>query len=507
MIVARKVIIIGAGIGGIASASLLAKAGFNVHVYEKDSMAGGRAGVLKKDGFTFDTGPSWYLMPDVFEHYFNLMGESAAALMDLKRLNPAYKVFFEKADPITISGSLKKDARTFEKIEAGAGAALSKYVAKSRVIYDLSIDHFLYTNFEKLTDLTHRDILKHLPELPGLLLRPIDSYVRSFVKNRQLTQVLEYPMVFLGTSPFSAPAMYSLMSALDFDEGVYYPKGGMYQIIENMVSVAEKNGVTIHLDSPVSNIIVKDSQAVGIKLKGGDSIYADIVVSNADLHYTETQLLAPQHQTFPESYWTSKESGPSALLLYLGVKGSVPEFEHHNLLFVDDWKKNFNAIYKTKTIPKKASIYVSKTSQTDNVSPKGSETLFVLVPLPTGLKLNTREANELADHYIAQIEAMTGVKLADRLTVKELFKPSDFEKKFNSWQSSMLGQSHLLRQSAFFRTPNKSKKVQDLYYVGGSTVPGIGLPMCLIGAELVYKRIAGDKKGGRVDEIRQMGSA
>jgi len=498
----KKVAIIGAGISGLAVADLLAQAGYDVTVYEKDKIPGGRAGQLEVGGFTFDTGPSWYLMPGVFQHYYDLLGEPVGDWLKLQKLTPAYKVFFEHTPAITVTGSLETDKHTFETIEPGAGEALQHYIEQSNQVYQLSLRHFLYSNFERLSDFWHKDIFASLFKLPKLLLQPIDTYVSGFVRDKRLKQILEYPMVFLGTSPFSAPSMYSLMSALDFKEGVFYPQGGLYTIIESLAEIGKQRGVHYRYASPVQHILTDGKNATGITLASGEEIHADIVISNADLHFTETQLVQPKYQSFPETYWSKKEAGPSALLLYLGVRGTVPELEHHNLLLVDDWQENFEAIYTTKTIPAKASIYICKPSQTDpSVAPAGNENLFVLVPLPAGISLSGGNVAGLTSHYLEQIEQMTGAKLTDRLAVKETFGPDDFQTKFYSWQSSMLGQSHLLRQSAFFRTPNKSKKLHNLYYVGGSTTPGIGLPMCLIGAELVYKRIIGDKKGGPVKSI------
>jgi phytoene desaturase len=507
-VAAKKVIIIGAGIGGLATANLLAEAGYSVTVYEKDGAPGGRAGTMSIEGFTFDTGPSWYLMPDVFEHYYELLGESVSSWLDLKKLTPAYKVFFEHSDSITVTGQLEKDKQTFEAIEKGAGEALQRYVRQSNNIYQLSLNHFLYSNFERITDFFKFDIIAQSLKLPILLLQPIDRYVSKYVHDKRLKQILEYPMVFLGTSPFTAPSMYSLMSALDFEEGVFYPQGGLYKIIESLVVIGEKRGVHYRYDAPVTSICSKNGRAIGIELADGSEIRADIVISNADLHFTETTLIATDDQSYPQPYWDNKEAGPSALLLYLGVKGELPEFEHHNLLLVDAWEENFKAIYDTKTVPEHASIYISKTSHTDpSVAPAGHENLFVLVPLPAGVSLNDGQIESMTAHYLEQIKAMTGVALKDRIVVQRQFTPSDFSSKYYSWQSSMLGQSHLLQQSAFFRTPNKSKKLPNLYYVGGSTTPGIGLPMCLIGAELVYKRIVGDKNGGRVQRIIKQGSA
>lgn len=497
-----KIIIIGAGIGGLATANLLAKAGHEVHIYEKEASAGGRSGQFKKDGFTFDTGPSWYLMPQVFEHYFNLLGTTTKEQLDLVRLTPAYKVFFEHNNAITVTGNLEDDAATFESIETGAGDSLKKYIEKSDETYQLSLKHFLYSNFTNKADFLHADITKRAHRMLLLATTSIDRYVSRFVNDPRLKQILEYPMVFLGTSPFKAPALYSLMSALDFKEGVFYPRGTMYAVVEALVALGTAHNVHYHFKAPVKRIVVSNGTASGIELQSGAKIEADIVISNADLHFTETQLLATENQSYPEKYWQKQEASPSALLMYLGIKGKVPEFEHHTLLFVEDWKANFEAIYNATTAPKEASLYISKTSQTDaHTAPKGHENIFVLVPLPAGISLTTQQTKELTAHYLKQIKQMTGVDLASRIFSQTYFGPDDFKTKYHSWQSSMLGPSHKLSQSAFFRTSNKSKKVEGLYYVGSGTVPGIGVPMCLISAELIYKRLAGIKNGGRVDAI------
>jgi phytoene desaturase len=498
-----KVIIIGSGIGGLATANLLAKAGYDVHIYEKEAGPGGRAGQFKKDGFTFDTGPSWYLMPGVFEHYFNLLDTSTKQQLDLIQLTPAYKVFFENNEAITISGDLETDAATFESIELGAGESLKKYVTKSDETYQLSLKHFLYSNFTSPRDFLHKDILSRAHIMLLLATTSIDRYIKRFVTNQRLKQILEYPMVFLGTSPFNAPALYSLMSALDFKEGVFYPRGTMYAVVEKLHALGTSLGVTYHFGSDVEHIVISNGTATGIELQDGLKVEADIVISNADLHFTETKLLRPEYQSYPQKYWDKQEASPSAILLYLGIKGKVPEFEHHTLLFVEDWKANFDAIYSSKTAPEKASLYISKTSHSDpSTAPKGDENIFVLVPIPAGISLTAERTSDLTSHYLQQIKTMTGVDLASRIISQTVFGPDDFKTKYNSWQASMLGPSHKLSQSAFFRTPNKSKKVTNLYYVGSGTLPGIGVPMCLISAELIYKRLAGINLGGRVETIR-----
>jgi phytoene desaturase len=306
-------------------------------------------------------------------------------------------------------------------------------------------------------------------------------------------------MVFLGSSPFSAPALYSLMSALDFDEGVYYPKGTMYAVVESLIDIGSSLGVEYKTNVSVEKLHIKDNRVAKITA-GNDSFNDfDIVISNADLHFTETKLLEPKYQTYPQKYWDKKEASPSALLMYLGIEGKVPEFEHHTLLFNEDWEQNFDAIFNKKNLPKPASLYISKTSQTDATAPKNNENIFILVPLPAGIMVGKDELERLADKYLEQIKATTGVDLHSRTITRTLFGPNEFASKYNAWQSTMLGPSHKLSQSAFFRTPNKSKKVRNLFYVGAQTVPGIGVPMCLISAELVVERVSRYLEGqGRV---------
>jgi 1-hydroxy-2-isopentenylcarotenoid 3,4-desaturase len=500
----KKVIIIGGGIGGLALANLLAKKGHDVHVYEKNAQMGGRAGERTTKGFTFDTGPSWYLMPQVFEDYFSLFNIKVNKELAIKRLRPGYKVFFESHDSVTIRGDIAKDSASFEKIEAGAGNALRRYVDEGDYIYQMALKHFLYTDFSRLHQLAKREIIKGSAKLLTLLATPIHSRVKKFVKNPQLQQILEYPMVFLGTSPFKAPAMYSLMSALDFREGVYYPSGGMYSIIRLMVAVGKKHGVTYHTNTEVRKITHTNGQATGIMLKDGKKIGADIVVSNGDLHHTEMKLLSPDAQSYPASFWKTKEAGISALLMYVGVKGSLPQLEHHNLYFVNAWQENFASIYEKKRIPESASMYVSRTTATDpSTAPKGHENLFFLVPLPTDVPLTPAKQAALADHFIgAFATAIHEPDLADRIVLKELFGPSDFKEKYFAWRGTALGMSHLLRQSALWRIPPKSKKLKNLFYVGGNTMPGIGLPMCIISAELAYKKITGNRQPGPLRSMK-----
>lgn len=487
----QRVAIIGSGIGGLGLANLLAKQGATVTVYEKNEQLGGRAGKKQENGFTFDTGPSWYLMPDVFERYFAQFGRSAQNELDLIRLDPGYKVFFDHHEPVTIHGNLQTDSATFESIEPGAGQALRQYVRDGNEIYRLALEHFLYTDFHDLKDMLRPTILKRLTTIGRLLMQPLHQRVKGVVKSQPLQQILEYPMVFLGTSPFEAPAMYSLMSALDFDEGVYYPKRGMYSIIELLIDIGQSLGVVYKTNTGVTRIKTQQGSVTAIELSDGTSVDYDLVISNGDLHHTETKLLEPSAQSYPEHTWQKRLSGISGLLLYLGVKGELPQLEHHNLYFVDRWHENFEAIYKTKTIPEHASLYVSRTTATDpSTAPAGHENLFMLVPLPTGVSVDSAKAGELAANYLQQFaRVINQPDLPDRIVSRSIMTPDDFGDRFYAWENTALGMSHVLGQSALWRIPPQSKKLSNLYYVGASTMPGIGLPMCLISAEVVYNRI------------------
>lgn len=500
-----KAVVIGGGAGGLAVANLLAKQGYQVELFEKNSQLGGRMGLLTKDGFTFDTGPSWYLMPEVFEHYFDLLGYSVADFYTLKKLSPAYKVFYDYAQPITIRGNTKADAAEFEKLEPGAGKRLERYIAKAKQTYSLAIDYFLYNPFRSLRSVTKLPILRKSPWLIGGLTSPLHRFVSKRFRVLQLQQILEYPMVFLGTSPYQAPSLYRLMSYLDFEQGVFFPEGGMHDVTQALVDGGRSLGVQHHVNTDVQQIQVENGQAKGVTVDG-KFVAADLVISNADLAFSETKLLAPEHQSYPASYWNKRKSAPSALLLYLGVSGELPELEHHNLFFVEAWQQNFTDIFNDRQWPEKASMYVSRTSATSKqVAPDGQENLFVLVPLPPGRKLTAKQQSSLVDRYLAQLEEMMGVAdFRTRVTAIDIRGPQYFEAAFNSWQGSALGLNHTLLQSAFLRPQVKSKKVSNLYYVGGMTQPGIGIPMCLISAELVIKSLANDKSPGPLATLPEM---
>ncbi|MET0887338.1 MAG: phytoene desaturase family protein, partial [Mycetocola sp.] len=354
--------------------------------------------------------------------------------------------------------------------------------------------------------------------LVRLLLQPLDSLIsRSFTDTR-LRQILGYPAVFLGSSPYIAPSLYHLMSHLDLEDGVYYPRGGFTEVISRIAALSVAAGVTVTTDATVTAITTTDGPRASVtgvtytdRTGAEHRLAADVVVSAADLHHTETELLPPALQSYPERWWKDRVPGPGAVLLMLGVEGQLPQLAHHSLFFTEDWHDNFDRIFgETTSVPDPASIYVCRPSATDEtVAPTGHENLFVLVPVPAdpGIgsggedRSGSPVVEELADTVIAQIATWAGIPdLAERVVVRKTVGPQDFRDDLNSWRGTSLGPAHTLRQSAFLRGKNASSKVDGLYYAGGTTVPGIGLPMCLISAELVLKRIRGDLSTGPLPE-------
>lgn len=495
----KKAVIIGAGYGGLALANLLAKAGHEVAIYEKNPSAGGRIQVVKQNGFTFDLGPSWYLMPEIFEQYYQLFGRSAKTELDLVRFSPGYKVWSEGYEPLIIQGDVDKDMTTFEAIEPGAGKKLQRYVARSSQVYEVAVKHALYNNFTQFSDVLQWPLLRQLPTMLPLVWRTLDAHVSRRFRNLRLKQLLEYHMVFLGSSPFQAPAVYSLMSHLDFRSGVYYPRRGMLELVNSMERLGRSLGAAYHYNSPVKQIVLDSHQATGIELVNGERIAADLVISAADIHHTETKLLPPVARSYSEKYWQKRQPGPGALLVSLGIKGKLSNLHHHNLYFVKNWRENFAAIYETGTVPEHASLYVCNPSKTHpELAPIGHENLFVLLPLPAGVTLTPEQELVCTDKIIKILGEMTREPDLPRRVVSQLiYGPGQFGEQFNAWQYNAFGgESHLLRQSVMFRTRNRSKKVPNLYYVGAGTLPGIGLPMCLISAQLTYKRITRNHRHG-----------
>jgi 1-hydroxy-2-isopentenylcarotenoid 3,4-desaturase len=520
---AATAVVVGGGVAGLASAALLARDGYEVQLLEKNAAPGGRAGSWTGGGFRFDTGPSWYLMPGVFDHFYRLLGTSADEQLDLVRLDPAYRVFFED-DPAPFDVRSDRAAVTaaFERLEPGAGGRLEAYLASAREAYDLAVRRFLYTTYQSLLPLLRPDVLRRAPRLIRLLVQPLDRFVAGHVTDPRLAQVLGYPAVFLGTSPDRAPSMYHLMSHLDLEVGVLYPQGGFARFVDSLVSLAQAEGVRIRTGATVTEILTEPSRpgrrwhpradrrpamVRGVRYRDGDGrdhvVPADLVVGATDLHHVETQLLPAPLRSRSAAWWRRRDPGPGAVLVLLGVRGELPQLAHHSLFFTRDWRANFDALRGSRAhVPDPTSLYVCRPSATDpSVSPLDTENLFVLVPVPADPGLGRGgvdghgepQVEAIATAAVAQVATWAGIPdLAERVVVRRTVGPRDFVDDVNAWSGGALGLAHTVRQSAFLRGRNVSAKVAGLFYAGHSTIPGIGLPMCLISAEILLKAVRGD---------------
>ena len=498
----KNVAIIGAGIGGLSLACLLGKKGFNVNIFEKNEQVGGRCSIFEKNGFVFDMGPSWYLMPDVFEQFYQLLGEDINNHLDLKRLNPSYRVFFKDEDiKIDISSNIEENFPVFERLENGSSKKIQKYLEKSKEHYEIAMKNFIFKNYDSIFDFFSLRLI-----LEGLRLNifsNMQSYVQKYIKEPKIQKLLQYQLVFLGNSPYNAPAFYNLMSHIDFDMGVFYPYGGLYKIPLSLSKIAEKHGVKIYLNSPVKKIITLSGKVKGIELENGEKYNFDIVISNADLHHTETKLLEEHDRIYDEQFWAKKVMAPSGLILYLGIEEKIENALHHNLIFSKDWKKNFSQIFTNPSLPSDPSFYICAPSKTDDtVALRGKENIFVFAPIASGLNCRELDLEELADKILETMQnEMKIPNFKNKISFKRIFSLKDFAERYNSYKGTALGLAHTLFQTAVFRPKNYSSKVKGLFYTGANTIPGIGVPMCLISAELVYKRILGLKTPSHLENL------
>jgi len=479
----NSVVIVGAGFSGLASAALLARKGFRVLVLEKNSAPGGRALVYERDGFRFDMGPSWYLMPGIFERFFAIFDKKTADFYELRRLDPSYRVFFGPDDWVDISSDFDKNLDLFERLEAGAAEKLREYVRIASHQYDAAVGEFLYKDYRSVLDFFTRRTLVEGRKLH--VFESIDRYARRFFRSERLRRILEYSMVFLGGSPSNTPAMYSLLSHVDFNLGVWYPVGGMGSVVSALRELAESFGAVVLFEQEVKGLNVRGGQVVSVATDSGD-FPADAVLVSADYPHSELDLLEPGYRSYGAGYWRKRVLAPSALLIYLGLSKPIPNLIHHSLSFQHDWIEHFNSIFDAPAWPEKPSYYMCCPSKSDRgVAPPGCENVVVLVPIAPGLQDDDDTREWFADRIIGYLEELVGEPIRDKVVSRTLFSQRDFASVFNAYKGTALGLSHTLLQTAVFRPSHRSKRASNLYYTGQYTHPGIGLPMARISAEIV----------------------
>lgn len=476
----KDIKIIGSGFSALAASCYLAQQGNTVTIYEKNSTIGGRARQLKRDGFTFDIGPTWYWMPDVFERFFADFGKKPSDYYTLQKLSPAYQVYFGEADFVTIADNLSEIITTFESIEKGSGAKLETFMKEAQSNYNIAIKDLVYRPGVSPLELITVETAMKVNQFFG----NISKDIRRRFKNKKLVQILEFPVLFLGAKPSDTPSFYSFMNFADFGLGTWHPKNGMYSVILAMEQLAKELGVTVHTNANIEKIEVVNGKAVGLKVNG-ETVSADVVLSGADYHHTET-LLDKKHRAYSEKYWDKKTFAPSSLLFYVGLDKKVANVEHHSLFFDVDFDVHAQDIYDTPKWPENPLFYASFPSKTDsNSAPEGKEAAIFLIPIAPGLEDTPELRETYFEKIITRLEKLTHQEIRNNIIFKESFCVNDFIKDYNSYKGNAYGLANTLLQTAFLRPKLKSKKVESLYFTGQLTVPGPGVPPALISGKLV----------------------
>lgn len=476
----REIAVIGSGFSSLAASCYLAQAGHRVTIYEKNLTIGGRARQFKKDGFTFDMGPTWYWMPDVFERFFGDFDKKPSDFYSLEKLDPAYRVYFGKDDFITIGDTLDKIISAFESEEPGSSIKLKEFIDKAQDNYNIAIKDLVYrpgvSPLELITPTTAQKI--------GQFFSTISKEVRSEFTNPRLISILEFPVLFLGAKPSRTPAFYNFMNYADFGLGTFHPKNGMFSVIAGITNLSKQLGVQIKTNQNVEKIILENNKAVGLLIDGNE-IKADIILSGADYHHTET-LLPKEYRQYSEAYWEKKTLAPSALLFYVGFNKKIENVDHHTLFFDVDFETHSKAIYDLPEWPKEPLFYASFPSKTENCfAPEGKEAGIFLIPLAPGLDDIPELREEYFDEIMNRLEKITGQEVKKCVIFKESFCIKDFISDYNSYKGNAYGLANTLLQTAFLRPKLKSGKVKNLYFTGQLTVPGPGVPPALISGKLV----------------------
>ncbi|HEY1194779.1 phytoene desaturase family protein [Flavobacterium sp.] len=481
----RKTIkIIGSGFSSLAAACYLAQQGNDVTIYEKNSTIGGRARQFKEDGFTFDMGPSWYWMPDVFERFFQDFNKKPSDYYELVKLNPAYRVYFGINDFISINDNLEDIKSAFEEIEKGSAQKLETFINQAKSNYDIAIKELVYRPGISPLELITKETALKLNQFLG----NVSADIRKKFNNKKLIQILEFPVLFLGAKPTKTPSFYNFMNYADFGLGTWHPKTGMFDVIRGIEKLALELGVTIKTNTTIEKIIVENKTATGIVINGA-IIKADIILSGADYQHTET-LLEKEHRAYSDQYWESRIFAPSSLLFFIGFNKKIENISHHALFFDTDFNQHAIDIYDNPKWPEEPLFYANFPSKTDlTAAPEGMETGFFLIPLAPGIEDNETLREEYFEKIITRFEQLTQQKIKNNIIFKRSFCKNDFVADYNAYKGNAYGMANTLLQTAFLRPKLKSKKVRNLYFTGQLTVPGPGVPPALISGKLAAELI------------------
>ncbi len=486
----KRVIVIGAGFAGLSAATSLADKGYDVTVLEKNEMPGGRARLFRAEGFTFDMGPSWYWMPDVFENYFARFGKKPSDYYQLTRLDPSYKVVFGPDEAIDLPADMDGLKALFDSVEPGSGARLAEFLRQAAYKYDVGINNFVWKPSRSVTEFLSLKLLYDVTRLD--VFQSFASHARKFFSHPRLLQLVEFPILFLGATPQNTPAMYSLMNYAEMTMGTWYPMGGMHEIVKAMVSLAQEKGVKILLNQTVRNINVPAGQRAAKQVITDKGTFdADVVVAGADYNHVETSLVTPELRNYDDAYWQKRVMAPSSLLFYLGLNKRIPRLEHHNLFFDEDFALHAEEIYTTPKWPSRPLFYASAPSKTDpSVAPDGCENVFLLIPVAPDLTDDEQTREHYYNLIMERLEAYVGESVRDAVIYKRSYAHSDFKSDYNAFRGNAYGLANTLMQTALLKPALKNKKVTNLFYTGQLTVPGPGVPPSLISGLVVADEVA-----------------
>ncbi len=483
----KKIIIIGAGFSGLSAACFLAKNGYAVTVLEKHEMPGGRAREFKTNGFTFDMGPSWYWMPDVFERFFNQFNKKVSDYYTLIRLNPSYKVIFENST-LEIPANYEKLQQCFETIEKGAALQLDKFMAEALYKYEIGINKLVHKPGISILEFADMEVIKGVFKLD--IFTNMKKHIAKYFKDNRIKKLLEFPVLFLGATANTIPALYSLMNYADIKLGTWYPEGGMYKIVDAMYNVAKNLGVQFEFNANVQKINVEKNKAVTVKVNE-KIIDTDAVVASADYHFIEHNLLEKKYRNYNEAYWAKKEFAPSCLIYYVGLNKKLKRPIHHQLFFDTDFDIHASEIYTSKQWPTNPLFYVCNTTATDSTqAPAGYENLFFLIPIAAGINGDDATVREKYFNLIVKrFEEKTGETILENIVYKKTFGITDFVNDYGAYKGNAYGLANTLMQTAILKPKCINKKVKNLFYTGQLTVPGPGVPPSLISGELIAKLV------------------
>ncbi len=479
-----KVTIIGAGISGLSAACFMAKQGHDVTILEANDSIGGRARAYKENGFMFDMGPSWYWMPDIFERFFNHFGRSATDYYELVKLDPGFRIFLKDGEKIDVPAGEEELYRLFEQIEPGSSGKLREYLADAAYKYHEGMMKLAYTPSISIKEFFQPELLFKMVKLK--MFTNARKHIRSYFKDERLVAIMEFPLLFLGAMPEDIPSLYSLMNYSALVQGTWYPMGGMHKLIEGMASLATELGVKIHTSVPVTKLEVKAGKVNGLATKNGIK-ETEVLVASGDYHQMEA-LLPLELRNYSEQYWDDRTFAPSCLIFYLGVNKKIANLLHHNLFFDEDINQHARDIYKDPQWPAKPLFYVCCPSKTDDsVAPQGHENLFVLMPVAPGIEDNEETRERYYTMLIDRVERHTGVAFRENVVYKRSYAVKDFVKDYNACKGNAYGLANTLKQTAVLKPKIVNRKVKNMFYAGQLTVPGPGLPPCIISGEIAAK--------------------